>query len=746
MGVRVVVGVVVALAWTADAHAASLPAVSSGHRPGPDALYDPPPRAAQLENVAPWTAPPLLVSSARAYRDGEFVYQDYLYDDHGAAGVRDPGDPFSPTDYLFSSKGGTLTYPTGAVYADNAADLVELRIKPLAGATALRVTFNSMLDPDRAAFTVAIGSSAAPVAWPHGAGVRSPAQLFLTVHGATAELIEAGGAARAPAPTASVDVTRRQIDVRIPHAAWNPGTSRVRLAAATGLWAGDGYARPGLAATATTPGGVSASGSGLFNVAFRYDEPMPDVSMFGAGITIADAALGSMLQARWWRDRAQADALAGGDISTYFQEVDFAKLAAKAADDSGVPKTGPLNRIFASRQVHGQGVDNARLCGGIEAAGDEPVRCTGALVGQLQPYAIYVPRKPRPARGYGLTLLLHSLGGNYNQYLDSKNQSQLGERAGGSIVVTPTGRGPDGFYHDVAEGDSFEVWGDVARHYALDPDWAVVSGYSMGGEGTWQYLSRWPDLFARGMSTVGPRGLAAGRLASLRNTPVMAWSALADELVNIAETEGTITQLTRLGVRFQAWLFPLADHLSLATNDEYGPAAAFLGDARVDRDPAHVTYVVDEDDNSERARAVADHAYWLSDLKARDAERNGTIDARSAAFGSGDAPPRPITSGLASLDGGARGPQPAAGRARTWGPAPQAPKADRLVVRATNVSRATVATARAKLSCAPTLDVQSDGPLDLRLACPPPPRSCARTLRIALPRLRGSVSVRISRR
>jgi hypothetical protein len=741
--IRGLVVAVIAFACASDAHAASLPAVSSGHRPGPDALYDPAPVAPQLQNVAPWRAPPILISSARAYRDGEFLYQDYLYDDHGAAGLRDLTDPFGPADYLFSSKGGTLTYPTDPAFAGNAADLVELRVKPLRDATALRVTLNTMKEPERVGFTVAIGSSPQPVAWPHGAGVRSPAQLFLTVHGTIAELIDASGQARIPAPTASVDRARRQIDVRIPRAAWDPGTAKVRLAAATGLWSGNAYLRPGSSASATAPGGTSPSGSGLFNVAFRYDEPMPDVSMFGAGVTIADAAVGSMQQARWWRDRAQADALAAGDISKYSQEIDFAKLAAKAPDESGVPKTGPMNRIFASRQVFGQGVDNSKLCGGIEAAGDVPVRCTGPLVGQLQPYAIYVPGKPKPAGGYGLTLLLHSLGANYNQYLDSRNQSQLGERAGGSIVVTPTGRGPDGFYHDVAEGDSFEVWADVARHYDLDPDWSVVSGYSMGGEGTWQYLSRWPDLFARGMSTVGPRGLAAGRLASLRNTPVMAWSAVADELVNILETEGLTTQLTNLGVRFQAWLFPVADHLSLATNDEYGPAAAFLGGQRVDRNPPHVTYVVDEDDNSERAHAVADHAYWLSDLRTRDAKRNGTIDARSAAFGVGDPPLRPITSGIGSLDGGSRGPQAFAVRARTWGPAPATAKADRLVVRATNVATATVDTARARLSCAPALDVQADGPLDLRLACPAPARSCARTLRLRIPRLRGGRAVAV---
>src|SRR5947209_15896141 len=230
----------VAIAFAAGPAAAdsSLPSVPSGARPGPEILYAPPADAPQLQNTGPWKAPPILVSGAEAYRDGEFLYQDYLYDDYGGAGAPDPTDPFSSVEQMFSPKHGTLTYPTNtAVYANNAADLVELRVKPLADQTAFRVTLNTMKDPGVVAFTIALGDSPAEHAWPFGAGVSSPAQLFLTVHGATAVLTDAAtGAPITPAPTASVDTSRRQIDVRVPHAAWNPGSETVRMAAGVGLW------------------------------------------------------------------------------------------------------------------------------------------------------------------------------------------------------------------------------------------------------------------------------------------------------------------------------------------------------------------------------------------------------------------------------------------------------------------------------------------------------------------------------
>ena len=129
---KVTLALMVVGAIPATAHAGSLPSVSSGARPGPDLLYAPAPAAPQLENVAPWKAPPILVSGAEAYRDGEFLYQDFLFDDHGATGVEDPNDPFNQVENMFSPKHGTLSYPTDtATYANNAADLVELRVRPL---------------------------------------------------------------------------------------------------------------------------------------------------------------------------------------------------------------------------------------------------------------------------------------------------------------------------------------------------------------------------------------------------------------------------------------------------------------------------------------------------------------------------------------------------------------------------------------------------------------------------------------
>src|SRR3954447_1078568 len=219
-------GLIAALAAALCAAAAPARAASlydgPGPPPGPDILYAPAAGAPQLTNAPPWKADPILVSGASAYRQGEFLYQDFLYDDHGAAGAFDPADPRTAGN-TFSKPNGTYTYPTDPKYANNAADIVELRVKPLASATAFRLTLNSMKDPSLIGISMAIGGDpAVALPFPHGANTKAPADLFLTVNpGGIAELTKAATGQPAPggAPTVTVDQARRQIDIRVPHSA-----------------------------------------------------------------------------------------------------------------------------------------------------------------------------------------------------------------------------------------------------------------------------------------------------------------------------------------------------------------------------------------------------------------------------------------------------------------------------------------------------------------------------------------------
>ena len=686
-----------------------------GPRPGPAILYAPLAQAPQLQNApgSVWHAPPILISGAEAYRDHEFLYQGFLYDDHGAHEQLDPSDPRISTA-TFSQPNGTYTYPTDPAYANNAADLVEFRVKPLAGGTAFRITLNTMRDPRLIAFTVALGSrSAADEPFPYGANVMAPADAFLTVHPdragkrlvATLESAKAGRALGDVAPTVRVDRRRRQIQVLVPHTDWNPGTRVVRMEMGVGLWdkATRQYLLPGPSATSNTPGGAGTAPhpAAFFDTAFRTHEPMPDLHE-------PDSVPLTAKNPAWWRDADQGQALAAGDIASLAAYVNFGKLRAGVTDDSAVPSTGPMDRIMASHFEPAQGIASgySSSC----APGDPGC----AYRGNLEPYAIYVPTKPAPARGYGLTLLLHALFTNYNLYLSSRNQSEFGQAGPGSIVLTPEARGPDGNYTGLAAADVFEAMADVAAHYHLNPKRAALTGYSMGGIGTFQLGEQFPDLFGRAFSISGTDN--TGMPENLRNLPILMWNMVADEEVPITGPEQTAGNLNGLGYRYELDEFSPGEHNTFALNDQYSPAAQFLANDALNRDPARVTFSIDPAISFARYRLVANHAYWISGLTVRHTGSKGTIDAVSRGIPSGNPTPSGEQHGAGVLTGGLI---PAIGYMRqyqTWGAPPNEIRRDVLDVRATNLATATIDPGRAGLSCHARVHVTTDGPIKITLA------------------------------
>ena len=736
VGIGVALGTAALLLPAAGANAHASLYRGPRPRPGPQILYRKPAHAPQLQNRGIWHARPILVSGTSAYRRGEFLYQDFLYDDHGARGTaRDPTDPRTPPPSdpaggdSFSAPNGTYTYPTARKYAGNAADLVELRVKALRRATAFRITLNTMKKPSLAATTIAIGGSKQPRQFPDGANASAPARLFLTVHGHRAQLVRAASGKRiARATRVSLSKRRRQIQVLVSHRAWNPGSHKVRLAAGVGLWdrSAHRYLIPGGQADSTHPGGAAglANPTAFFNVAFRYHEPFQHI--FPPQSIFSDPA--------WWRDREQGNSLAQGDLTPFHAKVDFGKLNAGVTDNlrgkpDGAPTRGPMDRILASHFETKQGVDYSHLCG-------EPVDCQGELRGRLQPYAIYVPHKPPPPHGYGLTLLLHALSAPYNEFSEDRHQSELGERGRGSIVITPEGRGPDGWYYGHAGADTFEVWADVARHYRLDPRWTAISGYSMGGYGTFKLATQYPDLFARANTIVGPPGLGIWvppsppvpggdasntnrMLPSVRNIPFLMWNGTADELVPVAGPTAQAQTFDDLGYRYIWDLFVTSDHFFLGGNDQYAPAARFLGSHKVDRNPAHVTYVVNPTMDFRRAGTVANHVYWLSGMKLRDAGGGaplGKVDARSAGFGRADPSAGPTQTGSGTLSGGNFGTVPFVERSKSWGAAPETARRNVLHLALENLGRIVVHPQRAHLNCHAKLDVTTDSRVAVKLA------------------------------
>jgi dienelactone hydrolase len=671
-----------ALLAPSGAQAGSLPSVSSGKLPGPPLLYEKAPRVPQLEVRAPFRARPLLVSGTDAYRRGEYVHQDYLFDDHGG----ETGAASSPPGTAgFSPPSGDLLYPAAARYANNAADLVELRIRPTRTAIVYRVTLGAVLDDD--ATVVGIGVDAdragdAEVAWPHGAGLTSPGlDRFITAWGTGGDVTELPGGGATPLPAGAVRIDRRtnQMTIRVPRELMDPKRATWRYVAGAGLWSGSGFERP------------SPGLPGVFNLAFRFHEPQPR----GSGT---------------WFEAGQAAALGAGTSGAFRADVDFARLASRA-NRWIHPPARKQARIYPSR-LH--------LHEGVRSEFPE-------FGGRLQPYLVFVPKTYRRTRRAGVTFALHSLSATYTQYavFSPNQQRQLGDDEG-RFYVTPLSRGPDGWYTDEAEVDFFEVWADLARRFRLDATRVALSGYSMGGYGTYKLGMQWPDLFGAAFTTVGPP-LAPGYLntgllvENARWLPYLNWAGHTDALVPIAAVRAQQRRFDELGLRSQLWTYP-GGHYDRAGEDEWEGARAFLAASVVQRDPNRVDYAFVPSADRERLGLVHDHAYWISHLRAR-APARAEISARSFAFGRAF---EPVTKRVTSADGHLPKPESVSGTA--WERIPAAPKRNALALQLDNLRRAHVDGRRARLSGERCLrvSVATDGRALVRLSLPFPAGAVAR--------------------
>ncbi len=593
-------------------------------------------QAPELKVAPPFHAPPLLVSGTDAYRDGEYIYQDYLLDDHGADTLPGLGSSAQwASQPLFSPTAGDVLYPTARRYAGEAADLVEFRIKPTRKAVFYRVTFAVPTRPGTVVVGIGISApspGAKPTSWPLGAGIATPGlRWFITAWGT-------GGAVtrfthhhvwRLSPGAVRWNRTRAQMTIRVPRSLINPWRRTWRYVAGTGLWGGNAWMRvvPGSQPQQTRPvsGNPKKAAPAVFNLAFRFHEPVLSSQQApGSGYTTAPGV------GNWFED-GQARNLAARTTGNDYATVDFGALAHRA--NRFVHAPGRVQaRIYGSRQFSG-GVDHATF---------------PEFAGALQPYLIRLPPSYRPGRRAPLLFSLHPSNSGYTVFNVSipKWGPELGD-ARHSLVVTPLSRGLDGpdpvsgAFTGAAERDFFDVWRDVARHFAVDPTRVSLSGYSLGAYDAYALAETWPGLFANVFSVVGAppsNGMNTKLLGNLRWEPVMAWNQADDSEVPYTDAHAADQKLTALHLRHEAWTFPVGGHLAPALRDDWRQAVPWLDATKVVRDPPRIDYGYYPALDDRRLGLVHDHAYWLSHLRLAKRRARGDVTARSLAFGVGDPP------------------------------------------------------------------------------------------------------------
>jgi predicted peptidase len=174
-------------------------------------------------------------------------------------------------------------------------------------------------------------------------------------------------------------------------------------------------------------------------------------------------------------------------------------------------------------------------------------------------YAISVPPHYR-GEPVPLVLALHFGGdpeGAGRSMLDILIQPALGDL--GAVIVAPDSLS-GGWSSAQNEQAVNALLAAVEKSYAIDQKKVIVTGYSMGGQGTWYWADKYPERFSAAVPVSGRPTPSA----TTWRVPVFAVHSRADQVNPIGPTEQRIAELRKKGLNAQ--LVALAGIAHFETN------------------------------------------------------------------------------------------------------------------------------------------------------------------------------------
>lgn len=188
--------------------------------------------------------------------------------------------------------------------------------------------------------------------------------------------------------------------------------------------------------------------------------------------------------------------------------------------------------------------------------------------GALLRYTLSIPREFSPGQPIPLVMALH-YGGTvtpwYSKgYLDILVEPALQEL--NAIIVAPDCPGK-GWNNPSSEAAVLELLGHIRTHYSIDEERMLVTGFSMGGIGTWHMVARHPQLFSAAIPMSGTVGQETAK--KINDTPVYVIHSKQDEFFPYKQVEEMVQLLKDRGVPVQLQLVDGISHYNTAGFTKY---------------------------------------------------------------------------------------------------------------------------------------------------------------------------------
>lgn len=161
-------------------------------------------------------------------------------------------------------------------------------------------------------------------------------------------------------------------------------------------------------------------------------------------------------------------------------------------------------------------------------------------------YTLSIPGKISSTKTVPLVLALH-FGGTVTPWYSHRFLNMLVEpalRELDAIILAPDcpGKGWDNFFSGAAAMELLEY---IKGKYPVDSDQIIVTGFSLGGMGTWYMAAKYPQVFAAAIPISGtPTVTVADAIGSI---PLYVIHSTGDEIFPLKPLEDTINKLKKRG-------------------------------------------------------------------------------------------------------------------------------------------------------------------------------------------------------
>jgi predicted peptidase len=188
--------------------------------------------------------------------------------------------------------------------------------------------------------------------------------------------------------------------------------------------------------------------------------------------------------------------------------------------------------------------------------------------GALLRYTLSIPREFSPEQSMPLVIALH-YGGTvtpwYSKgYLDILVEPAL--RNLNAIIAAPDCPGK-GWNNPSSEAAVIELLEHIKAKYSIDEERLLVTGFSMGGIGTWHMVARHPQLFSAAIPMSAAVGLET--IKKIKDTPIYVIHSKQDEFFPFKQLEETVQILQDRGVSVQLQLVDGISHYNTAGFAQY---------------------------------------------------------------------------------------------------------------------------------------------------------------------------------